>query len=72
MTIMKKLSYQEAPSIKVIQVEVGKIMAAASTGSTNYDLGGDDSGHQETGEVIPGDGPGHNDAKRNLWTDDEE
>lgn len=67
---MGKKIYKK-PEISLLYLDSEEIAAASKA---NYDLGGEDSEHQETGEIIdPGenDGPGHNDAKTfSIWEDD--
>ena len=67
---MKKRIYKK-PDISLLHLESEEIATASKA---SYDLGGEGSEHQETGEIIdPGevDAPGHNDAKSfSIWEDD--
>lgn len=68
---MKKRIYIK-PEISLLHLDSEKIATASKA---HYDLGGEDSEHQETGEIIDpgdGDGPSHNDAKAfNFWDEDD-
>lgn len=67
---MKKSIYKK-PEISLLYFDSEELATASKA---SYDLGGEGSEHQETGEIIDpgeGDGPGHNDAKAfSIWEED--